>query len=212
MTSAAITEAAAQARAAGVVGYAASISKIAAADQLQAVVDSLAKAVLDGETFDSWKAGVEAGNVDLGMSAAARTTVVRTNIQTVYQAARYAAQVSDLANRPYFMYDAINDSRTRETHAAMSGYVAPADDPIWAIWYPPCGYNCRCTVHSLTQAEAIDRGYEPGNSAPNVQPDPGFGFSPAKKGLDSVVTETLAAKHDTLSNEILLSLEAALTK
>ena len=154
MTTGAIKEAAKQARAAGVVGCAASISKIAAADQLQGFVDSLARAVLDGETLDSWKNSVEAGRVDLGMSAAARTTVVRTNVQTVDQAARYAAQASDIAKQPFFMYDAIYDSRTRETHAAMSGYVAQADDAIWNVWCPPCGYNCHSTVHALTAAEA----------------------------------------------------------
>jgi len=67
------------------------------------------------------------------------------------------------------MYDAINDRRTRPAHAAMDGYIAPHDDPIWNTWYPLNGYRCRCSVIALSERQAHARGYA-GHPAPNVKP------------------------------------------
>ena len=58
------------------------------------------------------------------------------------------------ATRHYLMYDAINDTRTRPTHLAMDGYVAPIGSPIWNQWNPPCGYRCRCNLISLSPRQA----------------------------------------------------------
>jgi len=59
-----------------------------------------------------------------------------------------------LRTHPYFLYDAVNDSRTRPAHAAMDGFVAKHDDPVWKTWTPPCGYQCRCRRIALTEAQA----------------------------------------------------------
>lgn len=54
--------------------------------------------------------------------------------------------------RPYWQYDAVNDSKTRPSHLAMDGRVFMADDPIWDTWFPPNGFKCRCTVKTLSSA------------------------------------------------------------
>jgi SPP1 gp7 family putative phage head morphogenesis protein len=158
------------------------IAKVTAADQVQAVLESLATALLAGTSFESWKTLATSGVADISLSAGQLQTALRTNIQTAYNAGRYTAQVANKYQQPILMYDAVNDSRTREAHAAMSGFMAPVDHPVWSVWYPPNGYNCRCSVISMTEAEAQARGYQPGATPPNVQPDPGFGFNAAARG------------------------------
>jgi len=108
--------------------------------------------------------------------------IFRTNIQTAYQVGRYR-QMTDpyvLKRRPYWMYDAVNDGRTRPTHAAMDGKVYPADSPVWDEWHPPNGYRCRCSLISLGNSELAEMGLKPEESGPLYRPDPGWDFNPAK--------------------------------
>lgn len=80
-------------------------------------------------------------------------TIFRTNIQSAYAAGRYQQQMSNVADRPYWQYNAVMDNRTRPTHAALNGRIFRWDDPIWQTIYPPNGYNCRCWVRALTEAQ-----------------------------------------------------------
>lgn len=97
-------------------------------------------------------------------------------IQTAYQAGRFDAQklLALNTNKKWLRYNAINDDRTRPHHKAMDGFVAPAFSPIWQTWYPPNGYNCRCTVESVT----IDDYLNAKITTPTGQPDIGFEVSP----------------------------------
>ncbi|ENV2445670.1 phage minor head protein [Salmonella enterica] len=91
-------------------------------------------------------------------------TIFRTNMDTLYSAGRWAEQRENAGERPYWMYVAIRDSRTRKTHLAMHGLVFRFDDPFWDAFYPPNGWRCRCSVIALTQAEVSLRGLRVGNS------------------------------------------------
>lgn len=96
-------------------------------------------------------AGAEPGHIQ---------NVFRTNGLTAYQVGRWEAQADPAvrAARPLLTYDAVDDARTRPTHGAMDGFTAPADDPVWNAWYPPNGYQCRCTVRSSTLEDAVAAG------------------------------------------------------
>lgn len=83
------------------------------------------------------------------------------------------------------MYDAINDSRTRPAHRAMDGFIAPVSHPIWKRWYPPCGFNCRCSVISLSEAQAKIRGYTGRVREPTVDPDAGWGTDPGERDMQA---------------------------
>lgn len=74
-------------------------------------------------------------------------------MRTANNAARFRRQLENADSRPYWMYEAVNDSRTRPSHAAMDGRVYAHDDPIWATHYPPNGWNCRCRVRALTERQ-----------------------------------------------------------
>ncbi len=77
-------------------------------------------------------------------------TIYTVNLQTAYMAGRYATQMELTEERPYWMYTAVMDGRTRPGHAALHGLVFRYDDPIWDSLYPPNGWNCRCRVRALS--------------------------------------------------------------
>ncbi|MFR3921924.1 MAG: phage minor head protein [Dysosmobacter welbionis] len=119
--------------------------------------------------------------------------IFRTNIQTAYNVGHYK-QMTDpevMKLRPYWQYDAVNDSRTRPSHLAMDGRVFPADSPVWDTWFPPNGFKCRCTVRSLSRRQVERLGLRVETRAPsasmlkdgrfvNIMPDPQFASNPAK--------------------------------
>lgn len=83
--------------------------------------------------------------------------------------------------RPYWQYDAVNDSHTRPSHLLMDGRVFPADSPVWDTWFPPNGFRCRCTVKTLSKRQVEARGLTVETKPPkDIAPDPHFNTNPAK--------------------------------
>jgi SPP1 gp7 family putative phage head morphogenesis protein len=108
-------------------------------------------------------------------------TVFQTNVQTAYNAGRYdlytASEVADAF--PYFQYHTVGDDRVRPSHAQMDGYLARRDAPVWDLWWPPNGFNCRCTVTAVSAPEAEAGKMKPSRrQVPN--PDDGFAGNPAQ--------------------------------
>lgn len=102
---------------------------------------------------ETWKDGQ--GNdreVQLG-SAHRLKTIYRANVSSAYMAGRYRRQLAAVNERPYWMYVAVMDSRTRPSHATLNGKAFRWDDPIWQYIYPPNGWGCRCMVRSLSQRQ-----------------------------------------------------------
>jgi SPP1 gp7 family putative phage head morphogenesis protein len=78
-------------------------------------------------------------------------------LKTEYQHAIIASQAAskwvDIRKTkqalPYLQYDTAGDDKVRPEHAAMDGITLPVDDPFWKSFYPPNGWNCRCTVRKV---------------------------------------------------------------
>ncbi len=158
--------------------------------------DELLRAIKDGETMQSFRdrmnGFLEAEGYE-GVTNFQADNIFRTNTQTAYQVGHYR-QMTDpdvLKLRPYWIYDAVNDSHTRPSHLAMDGRVFPADSPVWDVWYPPNGFRCRCTVRSLSKRQVEQQGLKVEDDVPkaaelrdgrfvNVLPDPSFSTNPAK--------------------------------
>ena len=139
------------------------VSGIAKLDSLQDVFEAIGRAIEEGTTVSEFKKDIK----DLierkgwtGKRAWRIENIFRTNVQTSYQVGRYRQMTMPelLKRRPYWKYDAINDSQTRPTHLAMDGKVFPADSPIWDTWYPPNGYQCRCGVLSMSASDLRRQG------------------------------------------------------
>lgn len=67
--------------------------------------------------------------------------IYRTNLQMAYNAGRYKQMAEENATRPYRMYVAIIDEKSRPNHAALDGMVFRYDDPIWEHMKPMNGYG-----------------------------------------------------------------------
>lgn len=73
-------------------------------------------------------------------------TIFDTNMRTAYQAGKWQRIQRTKVAFPYLQYSAILDGRERPQHHAWSGTLLPVDHPWWDTHYPPCAWNCRCTV------------------------------------------------------------------
>lgn len=92
-----------------------------------------------------------------GLTPRRLETIFDTNMQSAYSAGRYKTQLANVANRPYWMYVAVMDRRTRPAHAALNGRTFRYDDPIWSVAYPPNGFRCRCAVRALDAEDVASR-------------------------------------------------------
>ena len=90
----------------------------------------------------------------------------RRRLRTIYRAnlrAARSAGVWDRAQRtkrthPCFLYEPGPAGKGCDRHAAWAGTLLPIDHPWWNDHFPPNGWNCRCRVRPLGEAEVERRG------------------------------------------------------
>lgn len=162
------------------------IARLTSLDMTKDIYQSLETAMREGKGFHTWKKelvseferkgwifGKEPSirGIDGHLLADPKTgeyfgtprrlnTIYRVNMQSAYSAARYQRLRDNVDNRPYWQYSAVGDARTRPAHLALSGKVYRYDDPFWATFYPPNGFNCRCTVIALGDRDLKRRGMD----------------------------------------------------
>ena len=166
-------------------GLAFTVSGYTKAQILKRFYDEILAALEDGNTFSEFKKNMndflKAEGYE-GLDPLQADLIFRTNIQTAYNVGHYE-QMTDpgvMKLRPYWQYDAVNDTHTRPSHLAMDGKVFPADHPVWNTWFPPNGFRCRCTVRTLSKRQVEARGLTVEEKFPAIAPDPHFGTNPAK--------------------------------
>lgn len=163
------------------------ISKLTDLDITRDIYGSMEKARREGKSFNEWKKTLVddlerkgwvyghdkaiSRGIDGKLLADPKTgehfgtprrlnTIYRTNMQQAYSAARYQRYMDNVDNRPYWQYSAVGDNRTRPAHQALNGKIYRYDDPFWATFYPPNGFNCRCTVIALSERDLKRKGIE----------------------------------------------------
>ena len=81
---------------------------------------------------------------------------LRAEYNFVQSSAEMAAKwerFSEDGDRYNLQYRTANDSKVRPEHAALNGVTLPPSDPFWEEYYPPNGWNCRCTVVQVRQSK-----------------------------------------------------------
>lgn len=111
--------------------------------------------------------------------------VYRTNLSTNYNIGRMQqAEDPDVAEIiPALEFTSLLDSRTRPNHAAAHGMIAGSKDQIWMRFSPPLGYNCRCSVETLSRWELEDRGLLRKDGSVVRYLPPTFGAAHADEGF-----------------------------
>ncbi|OOF59300.1 phage minor head protein [Rodentibacter myodis] len=153
------------------------IANLSSLEMTKDIYQSLIEAQQQGQSFGEWKKGIFEhfkkkgwiAGYDKGyLLADPKTgeyfgtprrleTIYRTNMQAAYSSERYQQMRDNADSRPYWQYSAVNDDRTRPSHSAMSGLVYRYDDPFWNVFYPPNGFNCRCSVIALAERDIARR-------------------------------------------------------
>ena len=107
----------------------------------------------------------------------------------------FASASSDMAGRweqfvkdedeYYLQYRTANDGAVRPEHAALHDVTLPASDSFWDSYYPPNGWNCRCTVvqvlRYMHEATPHDEAMQRGSQALAKDKKGMFNFNPGKQ-------------------------------
>ena len=136
--------------------------------------------------------------------------IYETNIRMAMMAGEWQQIERHKDTHPYLKYTAVMDERTRPEHAEWSGTILPVDDPWWDSHYPPCGWNCRCTVISYSDFGLAQSGLHVSTSPPKSGPprefinsrtgevtevpagiDPGFAYNVGKAWLGGMAPPPL---------------------
>ena len=148
-----------------------SIAGLAQLEHVKSVINQVNQAIDSGSTFADFQKAVKNGDVDINLPRHRLDNIFRTNIQAAYGRGRWYQQQQTKSTRPYLMYDAINDNRTRPAHKALDGTIRHIDDKFWDTHFAPLGYRCRCVLRSLTEAQAKARGITSDEDLPDVEAD-----------------------------------------
>lgn len=85
----------------------------------------------------------------------------------------------------YLQYRTANDGAVRPEHAALHDVTLPASDSFWDSYYPPNGWNCRCTVVQVLkymhEATPHDEAMQRGAAALAKDKKGMFNFNPGKQ-------------------------------
>ncbi len=174
------------------------VSGYSSLKMIQAFHDELTKALEDGISMGEFKRSMDdflERNGYTKLHPLQAENIFRTNVQTAYNVGAYEEMTRPavMKARPYWRYDAVEDSRTRPAHRAMNGKVFPADSPVWDTWYPPNGFRCRCSVSTLSKRQVEQQGLKVEEKVPDristgmdmipMIPDKNFNYNPAKTGF-----------------------------
>ncbi len=114
-------------------------------------VKELTTLVKDSKTFADFKEATKAVVDEYNQH-------LRTEYETAIGGGQMAAKWVDFEqgaeDMPFLKYETVGDQRVRESHRRLDGVVKKIDDSFWKKYYPPNGWNCRCTVIQLPTAHA----------------------------------------------------------
>lgn len=139
--------------------YAFTVARISSVQLIEDIRAEVMRAIIDGTTLEDFKKAMPGLMAKHGWSGTTpwhTETIFRTNIQTAYGLGQLESLREVAEDFPFWQYSAINDERTRPSHALLDGDVYPADHRFWREHFPPWGYNCRCDVIPLLPEQAAE--------------------------------------------------------
>lgn len=134
------------------------ISGLTRQKQLEAIHKALAKALDEGLSLAEFKKEIKPTIEKQGWSSWKSENIFRTNLASAYSAGAWAEIKATQDAFPYLEYIAVDDDRTRPSHAVMSGLIYPVDHEFWRRNYPPNGFGCRCTTAPVSKWRAEQAG------------------------------------------------------
>jgi len=157
------------------------VAGVTSATLIDKLHDSLSKALEEGQSFRTWKKGINEHYAKAGYTALDPhhiKNIFTTNVLSAYSVGRYKKlhdpEIEDLI--PYFRYWSARQPTTRPNHQAMHGVLVSRHHSVWERWWPLNGYQCKCRVTGATERQKERWGVK--EPPPFVEPDPGWAGSP----------------------------------
>lgn len=119
---------------------------------------------------------------------------MRVEYDMAVNASYSAARWEDYDDDAVLVYTTAGDDRVRESHEELDGITLPKNHSFWDTFYPPNGWNCRCTTFPTTTNRRTPDDDIPGGVIDNVPPI--FRTNIAKKGL------AFPEKHPYFKNKV----------
>lgn len=154
------------------------VSGIQQLDVIQAILDSLNDNIKAGGSFAAWKRKIEADEIPLELPAHRKELIFRNHAGTAYMHGKCKNAKQNAIARPYAMYNAIGDNRTRPSHLKWHKTVLPINHAWWKTHTPKNGHNCRCDIILLTEKQAKNMGITAEADIEWGAPDEGWNYSP----------------------------------
>lgn len=114
---------------------------------------------------------------------------LRAEYNFAHSSAVMAAKWEEFAedgDRYNLQYRTVGDDHVRPEHAALNGTTLPFNDAFWDSYYPPNGWNCRCTVVQVRKTKypetPREEAYRRGAEALANDTRGMFRFNPGKQG------------------------------
>lgn len=212
------------------------VAKSAGFDILTDIHGGLERALAEGKTFRQFASELtpllqqkgwwgrqpafdpETGETKLAQLGSVRrlTTIFDVNMRVSYAAGHWSSFEKNKAARPFLRYVHLEgQAHPRPLHALWHNTVLPIEHPWWNTHACPNGWNCHCTLQSLSQRD-IDRLKRQGEVLKFDPPpdaaisvinrrtgevmevpegiDPGWAYNPGKAGFQALqATDRLAA-------------------
>ena len=142
------------------------VAKAQTLNAVEHVQRALADDVERGGTLKAFKATVREALDRSAVSDAQVEALYRTHTARAYSAGQIDVLDHPLVadEFPYLLYDYTHDSRVRPEHVWLGKHglngtgIRRRDDPFWKLWFPPCGWNCRCVAIPLSLEDAAAHG------------------------------------------------------
>ncbi len=167
------------------------VANAAQLELVQSVLDSISRSVRDGTGFDQFRKEVRTKLLRAWGRANPHQieAIWRTEVQRAFTAGRFRqlTQQNAINLRPFWIFDAVLDSRTSAICKSNNNTIRRWDDAYWDDHYPPLHFNCRSNVRAMRRSDvAAAGGPTPKRKANRVEePAKGFGKSPGATFKDA---------------------------
>lgn len=105
--------------------------------------------------------------VQLGSTRRLRT-IYNVNMRSAYAAGTWERIQRVKKTRPYLRYLASPSINRRDDHVKFYDIILPVDHPFWSKFYPPNGWECKCSVQQLSDRDLKRRGLKVSEAPPSV--------------------------------------------
>jgi SPP1 gp7 family putative phage head morphogenesis protein len=126
----------------------------------KALIGNLQISLEAGKTFKEWISMSEEvlKTTGFGENGWYLNLVWRNNMHSAYNAGAYWQQEENKENKPYGLYDAIEDGRESDICRSLNGQVYPLDHIFWDTYMPPNHHNCRSKRIAVSNEDVKDYG------------------------------------------------------